>query len=97
MKNPYDIIRRPIITERTSDMMAKKKYVFEVDPRVNKTEIKQAVEQIFKVKVVKVNTANMPGKLKRYGRYSGYRPDWKKAIVTLSPDSKDLEFFESAD
>lgn len=97
MKNPYDIIRRPIITERTSDMMMEKKYVFEVDRRVNKTEIKQAVEHIFKVKVVKVNTINVPGKPKRYGRYSGYTSDWKKAIVTLSPDSKDLEFFEAAE
>ena len=97
MKNPYDIIRRPIITERTSDLMLGKKYVFEVDRRVNKTEIKQAVESIFKVKVVSVNTMNVPGKPKRYGRYSGYTPGWKKAIVTLSPDSKDLEFFESAE
>lgn len=97
MKSPYDVIRRPIITERTSDMMAEKKYVFEVDRRVNKTEIKQAVETIFKVKVVNVNTMNMSGKPKRYGRYSGYRPDWKKAIVTLSEDSKDLAFFESAE
>lgn len=97
MKSPYDVIRRPIITERTSDMMAEKKYVFEVDRSVNKTEIKNAVETIFKVKVVSVNTMNMAGKPKRYGRYSGYRPNWKKAIVTLSPDSKDLEFFESAE
>jgi len=97
MKSPYDVIRRPIITERTSDMMAEKKYVFEVDRRVNKTEIKQAVEAIFKVKVTDVNTMNMKGKPKRYGRYSGYRPDWKKAIVTLSPDSKELEFFETVE
>jgi large subunit ribosomal protein L23 len=95
MKSPYDIIKRPIITERTSEMMADKKYVFEVDPRVNKTEIKQAVEHIFKVKVTSVNTMRVPGKPKRYGRYSGYTSEWKKAIVTLSPDSKELEFFES--
>ena len=97
MKSPYDIIRRPIITERTSDMMADKKYVFEVDRRVNKTEIKQAVESIFKVKVSDVNTINVPGKPKRYGRYSGYTSEWKKAIVTLSPDSKELTFFETAE
>jgi large subunit ribosomal protein L23 len=97
MKNPYDIIRRPIITERTSDMMAGKKYVFEVDRRVNKTEIKQAVETIFKVKVTAVNTMNMPGKPKRYGRHSGYTSEWKKAVVTLSPDSKELEFFETVE
>jgi len=95
MKNPRDIIKRPIITERTSDMMANKKYVFEVDIRANKTEIKQAVEQIFKVKVVGVNTLRMPAKPKRYGRYSGYTSEWKKAIVSLSSDSNELEFFET--
>ena len=95
MKNPHDIIKRPIITESTSDMMANKKYVFEVDIHANKTEIKQAVEQIFKVKVVGVNTMRVPGKQKRYGRYSGYTNERKKAIVTLSNDSKELEFFES--
>ncbi|HZG58307.1 50S ribosomal protein L23 [Paenibacillus sp.] len=97
MKSPYDIIRRPIITERTSELMEDKKYVFEVDRRVNKTEIKQAVEEIFKVKVTAVNTINVPGKPKRYGRYSGYTSEWKKAIVTLSPDSKELAFFETAE
>ncbi|MED4600359.1 50S ribosomal protein L23 [Paenibacillus validus] len=95
MKNPRDIIKRPIITERTSEMMAEKKYVFEVDIRSNKTEVKQAIEQIFKVKVTNVNTLRMPAKPKRYGRYSGYTSEWKKAIVTLTPDSKELEFFES--
>jgi len=97
MKSPYDVIVRPIITERTSEMMEQKKYVFEVDRRVNKTEIKKAVEAIFKVKVTSVRTMNVPGKPKRYGRYSGYTPGYKKAIVTLSPDSKDLAFFESAE
>jgi large subunit ribosomal protein L23 len=95
MKDPRDIIKRPIITEHTSSLMANKKYVFEVDPRANKTEIKQAVEKIFKVKVVGVNTMRVPGKLKRYGRYSGYTSEWKKAIVSLSADSKELEFFET--
>ncbi|AEI46014.1 50S ribosomal protein L23 [Paenibacillus mucilaginosus] len=95
MKNPRDIIKRPIITERSSEMMADKKYVFEVDIRSNKTEVKQAIEQIFKVKVSNVNTLRMPAKPKRYGRYSGYTSEWKKAIVTLSADSKELEFFES--
>jgi len=95
MKDPRDIIKRPVITESSSDLMANKQYVFEVDLRANKTEIKQAVEQIFKVKVTKVNTMRMKGKPKNYGRYSGYRPDWKKAIVTLSEDSKELEFFET--
>jgi len=95
MKDPRDIIKRPIITEHTSSLMANKKYVFEVDPRANKTEIKQAVEKIFKVKVVGVNTMRVPGKLKRYGRFSGYTSEWKKAIVSLSEDSKELEFFET--
>lgn len=95
MKNPRDIIKRPIITERTSDMMAEKKYVFEVELRANKTEIKQAIEQIFKVKVTNVNTLRMPAKPKRYGRHSGYTSEWKKAIVSLSADSKELEFFET--
>lgn len=95
MKNPHDIIKRPVITERASELMADRKYAFEVDIRANKTEIKQAIEQIFKVKVTNVNTSRMPAKPKRYGRYFGYTSEWKKAIVTLSPDSKELEFFES--
>lgn len=78
MKNPRDIIKRPVITERTADMMADLKYVFEVDIRSNKTEIKAAIEEIFNVKVKDVNTLRVPGKLKRYGRYSGYTPEWKK-------------------
>ncbi|MCR8660715.1 50S ribosomal protein L23 [Paenibacillus endoradicis] len=96
MKNPRDIIKRPIITERTSDYMAVKRYVFEVDLRSNKTEIKLAIEQIFNVKVTSVNTMRVAGKPKRYGKYSGYRPNWKKAIVQLSQDSKELEFFETS-
>lgn len=95
MKNPRDIIKRPIITERSSDLMAMKKYAFEVDMKANKTEIKLAIEQIFKVKVTNVNTLRMPAKPKRYGRYSGYTSEWKKAIVSLSADSKELEFFET--
>lgn len=95
MRDPRDLIKRPIITENTSDMMAELKYVFEVDARANKTEIKQAVEQIFNVKVVKVNTIKIPRKPKNYGRYSGYTAQSKKAIVRLSEDSKPLEFFET--
>ncbi|SEG77755.1 50S ribosomal protein L23 [Paenibacillus sp. UNC499MF] len=95
MKNPRDIIKRPVITERSTEMMADKKYVFEVEIRANKTEIKQAIEQIFKVKVSNVNTLRMPAKPKRQGRHSGYTSEWKKAIVTLSADSKELEFFET--
>jgi large subunit ribosomal protein L23 len=95
IKNPRDIIKAPVITERTSEMMNDRKYVFEVEIRSNKTEIKLAIESIFKVKVTDVNTLRMPGKPKRYGRYSGYTSEWKKAIVTLSADSKPLEFFET--
>ncbi|MFB1051376.1 50S ribosomal protein L23 [Paraliobacillus sp. JSM ZJ581] len=95
MKDTRDIIKRPIITEHSADLMIDKKYTFEVDPRANKTEIKQAVESIFGVKVVKVNTLNLKGKFKRMGRYGGFRPDRKKAVVQLSEDSKELEFFES--
>lgn len=95
MTNPRDIIRRPIITESTSDMMNEHKYVFEVDIRANKTAIKKAIEDIFDVKVIKVNTLRMPRKPKTQGRYSGYTNEWKKAIVTLSEDSKPLEYFET--
>lgn len=94
MKNPRDIIKRPIITEQSSEMMELNKYTFEVDKKSNKTEIKQAIEAIFDVKVENVNTLNVKGKPKRYGRYSGYTNAWKKAIVTLSEDSKSIEFFE---
>ncbi|HET7616808.1 MAG TPA: 50S ribosomal protein L23 [Bacillales bacterium] len=94
MKDPRDVIKRPVITERSTEQMADKKYTFEVDTRANKTEIKNAVETIFEVRVANVNTMNVKGKPKRFGRYSGYKPNRKKAIVTLTPDSKELEFFE---
>ncbi|MGG1313128.1 MULTISPECIES: 50S ribosomal protein L23 [Cohnella] len=96
MKNPRDIIKRPVITERTSEFINDLKYVFEVDIKANKTEIKQAVEQIFKVKVVSVNTMRVPAKPRRYGRHSGYTSEWKKAIVQLAEGSKPLEFFEAS-
>ena len=94
MKDPRDVIKRPIITERSTEQMADKRYTFEVDKRANKTEIKNAVETIFSVHVSKVNTMNVKGKPKRFGRHFGYKPDKKKAIVTLTPDSKELDFFE---
>lgn len=94
MKEARDIIKRPVITENSADLMAEKKYTFEVNPKANKTEIKDAVESIFGVKVVKVNTYNLKGKFKRMGRYGGYRSDRKKAIVQLSEESKELDFFE---
>lgn len=89
-----DIIKRPVITERSTDLMVDKKYTFEVDTRANKTQIKKAVEEIFGVKVASVNTMNYKGKFRRFGRYSGYTRKRKKAIVQLTPDSKELDFFE---
>ena len=93
--NAYDIIRRPVITEQSMADVADKKYVFMVDVDANKTEIKAAVEQIFGVKVSKVNTVRMQGKVKRTGAYpAGKRADYKKAIITLTADSKTIELFE---
>ena len=95
MKNVYDIIRRPVITEQSMADVADKKYVFQVAINATKTEIKAAVEEIFKVKVSKVNTLRQLGKVKRTGAYpKGKRADYKKAIVTLTADSKTIEFFE---
>lgn len=94
MRDPHDIIKRPIVTEASMDAMADKKFTFVVDKRSNKTEIKNAVEKIFGVKVASVNTMNMLGKKKRMGASVGKRTDWKKAIVTLTEDSKTIEFFE---
>jgi len=94
MRTPYDIILKPIVTERSMDGMADKKYTFKVDARANKTQIKQAIEEIFDVKVDKVSTMNMTGKLKRMGKYVGKRSDWKKAIIKLTDESKEIEFFE---
>lgn len=93
--NMYDIIRRPIVTEKSMDQMEEKKYTFEVDKRATKLEIKEAIEKIFNVKVARVNTINMQGKLKRQGAHMGRRPSWKKAIVKLTDDSDAIEFFES--
>jgi len=89
-----DIIKRPVITEASSDIMADKKYTFEVDVRANKTQVKDAVEEIFGVKVEKVNVMNYKGKFKRMGRFGGYTNKRRKAIVKLTADSKEIEFFE---
>ena len=95
MMNVYDIIRRPVITEQSMENIADKKYVFEVDINANKTEIKAAVEAVFGVKVAKVNTVRMQGKVKRTGAYpAGRRSAYKKAVVTLTADSKTIELFE---
>ena len=92
--NSYDIIIRPIITERGMSAVADKKYVFEVAKDAGKIEIKKAVEEIFGVKVAAVNTINMKKKPKRLGVHYGYTSEWKKAIVTLAEDSGEIEFFE---
>lgn len=89
-----DIIIKPIVTERTSMLMEEHKYTFKVAIKANKVEIKKAVEEIFGVTVAKVHTMRMTGKKKRLGVHVGRRSDWKKAIVTLTPDSKPIEIFE---
>lgn len=91
----YDIIIRPILSEKVYADIPNKKYAFVVDKRANKTEIKKAVETVFGVKVRSVNTSNVDGKLKRQGRTQGYTSSYKKAYVALTKDSKGIEFFES--
>ena len=93
-KTVYDVIKKPVITEKTMAGAPMKRYTFEVDKNANKIEIKQAVEKIFGVQVASVNTMNVLGKMKRMGVHRGKRPDRKKAIVTLKKDSKDIAFFE---
>ena len=93
--NAYDVIIKPIRSEKSYEGIADKKYVFVVDRRANKTQIKAAVEEIFKVKVEKVNTVNVRGKYKRQGRTEGYTAQYKKAYVQLTASSKSIEFFDS--
>ena len=95
MKTAHDVIIRPVITESSMDMARDRKYVFRVLKTASKTEIKYAVEEVFKVKVRNVNTISMPGKKKRLGgRPQGTTPTWKKAIVTLKPESNTIAFFD---
>ena len=95
MKTSYDIILRPIITEDSMSRVPAKRYTFEVAKNATKSEIAHAVEELFKgAKVASVNTINMKAKPKRYGVHSGYTTAWKKAIVTLTEDSKTIEFFD---
>lgn len=94
MKTSYDIIIRPIVTEASMTMAADKKYVFEVLRTATKSEIAAAVEELFKVDVASVNTINVKKKPKRLGVHAGYTRTWKKAIVTLTADSKTIEFFD---
>lgn len=94
--NYHDIIIRPVLTEKTYEMIGEKIYTFEVDKKANRTEVKQAVEAVFPgVKVEKVNIVNKTGKLKRQGRYEGRTASTKKAYVTLKENSKGIEFFDS--
>ena len=95
MKTAQDIIIAPVITEASMAAIAQKKYTFRVMKKVNKQEIAAAVEELFGVKVAKVNTINVRGRSKRMGLHSGKTADWKKAIVTLKADSKGIEFFDS--
>ena len=94
MLSPHDIIVKPIVTERSMDDMSEKKYTFKVYKKANKVQIKNAVEEVFGVKVKKVYTMNMIGKKKRMGKFMGKRSDWKKAIVKLTEESKEIQFFE---
>ena len=93
MKTAQDIIIAPVITEKSMSGIADKKYTFKVAKDANKYQIADAVRELFKVDVAKVNTINVRGKAKRMGRYEGYTASWKKAIVTLTADSKPIEFF----
>lgn len=94
--NEYDIVVRPIITEKSTLLKdAGNQYIFEVQRDANKIEIKKAVEKLFKVKVVSVHVSNMEGKKKKLGRFAGKKPDWKKAVVKLSPKDK-ITIFEGA-
>ena len=94
MKFAQDIILRPVITEESMMGTAEKKYSFKVAKDATKPEIIEAVEKLFGVKVAKVNTMNCKGHLRRYGRFEGYTESWKKAVVTLTEDSKTIEFFD---
>ena len=95
MKTVYDIIQKPVITEAAIEDLQNKKYTFRVAKDANKIEIKNAVEELFKVSVEKVTTINMKSKPKSLGRSEGRKSEWKKAIVKLTPDSKTIEFFDS--
>lgn len=89
-----DVIKRPVITEKSSMIIDEKKYTFEVDTRANKTEVKIAIEEVFGVKVESVNIMNCKAKFKRMGKHAGYTNKRRKAVVKLAQDSKEIEFFE---
>lgn len=89
----FDVLRRPIISEKGTTQLAQGKYTFEVDVRANKTQVREAVEQIFKVNVTAVNVSSVPGKRRRVGRHYGMTPEWKKAVVTLKEGQR-IDVFE---
>lgn len=94
MKTPYDVILKPVVSERSMEDVKSRKYTFKVATDANKTQVKLAVEEIFEVEVAKVNIMNVSGKLKRMGRNNGMTAASKKAIVTLTEKSKEIEFFQ---
>ena len=91
--HPFSVVRRPIITEKSTELAGEGQYVFEVDPRANKMQIKEAVEIGFNVVVRRVNTMNVRGRRRRFGRHYGTEPGWKKAVVTLA-DGYEIKLFE---
>jgi len=91
--HPYDVLRRPLVTEKNTAMQMQGKYVFEVADRANKAQVKEAVETAFKVEVIQVNVMTVHGKRKRMGRREVQKPSWKKAVITLKPGDK-IELFE---
>lgn len=93
MRNPHEVLIKPVVSEKSTDLMAQNKYTFQVDSQANKIEIKHAVETIFKVDVTEVRTMNVNGKLKRQGRFTGYTPNWKKAVVTIKEGQR-IPIFE---
>lgn len=95
MNSSYDIIIKPVMSEKSYDGIKSKKYTFVVDKRATRTQIKQAIEEIFSVQVEKINTLNIRGKIKRQGKYEGLTPSYKKAIVQLKKGSKTIELFDS--
>jgi len=95
MKEAHQIIRKPMVTEKSTRQKEENQYVFEVMREANKVEIQKAIEKLFKVKVLQVRTSNVLGKMKRLGRKSGKRQDWKKAIITLKEGDR-IDFFEGA-
>ncbi|XVG96083.1 50S ribosomal protein L23 [Eubacteriales bacterium KG127] len=95
MRSAYDVILKPVISERSMDQAQERKYTFKVAVDANKTEVKQAIEEIFGVEVAKVNIMNVNGKVKRMGRTMGKTAAYRKAIVTVAEGSKEIEFFQS--